>query len=79
MLPPVLRELFVDKYSELWKYVGEQAENALSLTYDDIQRIAGVPMDHSFLTYKKALLEYGWCVKKIHMKDRVVDFARTES
>lgn len=42
----------------------------------EIENIAGVPLDHSFLTYKKELLEYGWQVKKIHMKEKCVEFIK---
>ena len=41
-----------------------------------IENIAGVPIDHSFLTYKKELLEYGYKVGKISMKEKTVNFER---
>ena len=31
-------------------------------------------MDHSFLTYKKELKEYGYEVRKISMKEQTVTF-----
>ena len=36
-------------------------------------------IDHSFLTYKKELLEYGYKVGKISMKEQTVDFERVQS
>ena len=41
-----------------------------------IENIAGVPIDHSFLTFKKELLQYGFKVAKISMKEQTVDFER---
>ena len=47
------------------------------LSFEDIERIAGVPIDHSFLRYKRELEEYGWKVGKISMKVGKVEFLRT--
>lgn len=66
----------MSKYLKLWEYIKEQSSDTLKLTYDEIENIAGVPLDHSFLTYEKELLEYGWQVKKIHMKEKCVDFEK---
>ncbi len=41
-----------------------------------IEKITGFPIDHSFLKYKKELLEYGFCVGKISMKDKTVAFIK---
>ena len=35
--------------------------------------------DHSFLTYKKELLEYGYKVGKISMKNKTVEFIKGDS
>ena len=48
----------------------------LTLTFDEIGAIAGVPLDHSFLNYKKELLPHGWEVGKISMKQQTVRFRR---
>ena len=47
----------------------------LTLSFDEIQQIAGIPIDHSFLQYKKELASYGWQVQKISMKGKTVCFA----
>ena len=44
----------MSKYDALWKYVSEEGKNSLKLSYAEIENIAGVPIDHSFLTYKKS-------------------------
>ena len=66
----------MSKYLKLWEYIKEQSSDTLKLTYDEIETIAGVPLDHSFLKYKKELLEYCWQVKKIHMKEKSVEFIK---
>lgn len=66
----------MSKYDSLWKYIQSQDEPELTLTFDSIGRIAGVPLDHSFLNYKKELLEYGWKVGKISLKKQTVLFQR---
>lgn len=50
----------MSKYINLWEYIKKQSSDSLKLLYDEIENITGVPIDHSFLTYKKELLEYGW-------------------
>ena len=49
-----------------------------SMTFAEIEKIAGLPIDHSFLTYKKELPAYGFEVKKISMKEQKVLFEKTE-
>ena len=66
----------MSKYEPLWRWIKENMENDFVLTYDDIEKIAGVPLDHSFLTYKKELSEYGFKVGKISMKNKTVAFER---
>ena len=41
-----------------------------------INEIAGVSVDHSFLTYKKELTEYGYRVGKISLKAQTVVFEK---
>ena len=43
----------MSKYDALWRYVGEREGDALTLTFEEIARIAGTALDHSFLQYKK--------------------------
>lgn len=66
------------KYDSLWEYIGKCGEPEITLTYDDIEKICGVPIDHSFLTYKKELDSCGYSVEKISMKDKTVRFVKNE-
>lgn len=66
----------MSKYDALWAYVQKNGSATLKLTFEQIQEIAGVPIDHSFLKYKKELTDYGYQVGKISMKEQTVVFQR---
>lgn len=66
----------MSKYNVLWKYVKNSGVSSLLLTFAEIEEIAGIPIDHSFLKYKKELTEYGYQVGKISMKAQTVSFQR---
>ncbi len=68
----------MSKYDKLWEYVARQSENSLRLTFDEVSSVAGVPIDHSFLNFKKELENYGWRVGKISMKNKSVEFVRIQ-
>lgn len=61
----------------LWEYVQKSENDLLKLTFSEIENIAGTPIDHSFLKYKKELIKYGYEVKKISMKEQTVLFGKT--
>ena len=67
----------MSKYQPLWEHIQTIDADKLSLSYGEIESILGFPIDHSFLTYKKELLDYGWNVKKISMKEQTVHFERS--
>ena len=64
----------MSKYEPLWKYIKDNKKENYKLTYGEIKNILGFEIDHSFLTYKKELKEYGYEVNKISMKDKTVTF-----
>ncbi len=66
----------MSKYNALWEYVKNSGKQSLKLTFDEIQNIAGVPIDHSFLNFKKELTNYGYQVGKISMKEKSVSFEK---
>lgn len=72
----IQRGMTMNKYSLLWEYIQGSEEKDLTLSFSQIEQIAGVPIDHSFLKYKKELGEYGWQVDKISMKNETVRFTR---
>ena len=60
----------MSKYEPLWKYIKKNKKTKLS--FAQIKKILGFDIDHSFLTYKKELKEYGYEVSKIFMKEKIV-------
>ena len=69
----------MSKYDALWTYIQGLNEEKLVLRFADIEQIAGTPLDHSFLTYKKELTQYGYAVGKISRKAQTVLFIKKES
>lgn len=70
----------MSKYNPLWAFVkkngpalGREA-GSFKLTYNEIEKILGFPIDHSFLTFKKELLEFDYKVGKISMKEKTIQF-----
>ena len=68
----------MSKYNILWEYVQKKGGRSFKLTFEEIQNIAGIPIDHSFLKYKKELTEYGYEVGKISMKEQTVLFNKMD-
>lgn len=66
----------MSKYDPLWKWISENGSNRFKLTFEEIEKIAGIAIDHSFLNYKKELLDYGFKVGKISLKEQTVAFSR---
>ena len=80
------------KYEPLWKYIKAKGTSliktatsaarksggaaAFKLSYEEIEKVLGFPIDHSFLTYKKELLDFGYKVGKISMKEKFVMFEK---
>lgn len=64
----------MSKYEPLWNYIKNNNKDSYKLTYDEIENIFGFPIDHSFLTYKKELISYGYEVVKISMKEKTILF-----
>ena len=64
------------KYDALWAWIQENGTDSFKLTFAEIEQIAGLPIDHSFLTYKKELKEYGYQVVKISIKTQTVAFQK---
>lgn len=68
----------MSKYNALWEHVQNSKSSSFKLTFDEIENITGIPIDHSFLKYKKELTEYGWQVGKISMKEQTVMFSKMD-
>lgn len=68
----------MSKYEGLRDYIQRSGKSRLELTFDEIARIAGVPIDHSFLKYRKELCTVGYRTEKISLRDKTVVFTRLE-
>ncbi len=69
----------MSKYDTLWERIAEAKEDRLELSFEEVELLAGLPLDHSFLNAKKELTAYGWQVEKIQLKECRVRFARMEA
>ena len=69
----------MSKYETIWKYIKDNQKLEYKLTYEEIRNILGFDLDHSFLKYKKELLEYGYEVVKISIKEKYVLIHKIES
>ena len=56
----------MSKYNALWEYVQKSGKESFRLTFEEIQNIAGIPIDHS------------WQVEKISMKEQTVHFHKID-
>lgn len=68
----------MSKYNTLWEYVQKHGSSSFKLTFEEIKDIVGIPIEHSFLNYKKELTEYGYQVGKISMKNQTVIFNKVD-
>ena len=68
----------MNKFQKLWEYVASENREELLLSFEEIEKLLGFPIDHSFLSFKKELLPFGFEVKKISMKEKTVRFIKTE-
>ena len=66
----------MSKYKSLWKYLKDNDKEYYKLSYDEIKKIIGFEIDHSFLTYKKEAKEFGYEVVKISMKEKTIIFTK---
>ena len=69
----------MSKYEPLWRYIKDNQKLEYKLTYEEIRNILEFDIDHSFLKYKKELLEYGYEITKISIKEKFVLIHKIES
>ena len=44
----------MSKYNPLWNWIKENDTDSFKLTYAKIEKIVGLPIDHSFLNIKRS-------------------------
>ena len=69
-------DLTMNNSGLLWEWISENGTDNFQLTFEEIERIAGRSLDHSFLKYKNELFDYGYEVGKISMKKKMVNFIK---
>lgn len=68
----------MSKYDPLWVWIQENGTDSFQISFAEIESIAGLPLDHSFLRCKKELTDYGFQVGKISMKAQTVAFQKLD-
>ena len=66
----------MSKFESLWNWIRENGTDSFKLTFDEIEKIAGIPIGHSFLNCKKELLSCRYKVGKISLKGKTVYFEK---
>jgi len=69
----------MSRYDRLWEHIKREDKDILLLSFEEIGKIADVSIDHSFLNYKKELLDFGYQVNKISLKNQTVIFIKIKS
>ena len=64
----------MSKYEPLWNYIKDNQKDKYELSFEELKDILGFEIDHSFLSYKKELNNYGYKVHKISMKEKIITF-----
>lgn len=72
----------MSKYEKLWNYIAStfsrEEVDEFELTFKQIKEILGFDINHSFLRYKKELIDFGYEVKKISMKEQKIIFKKSK-
>ena len=68
----------MSKYKSLWNFVKKDGRKTFVMTFDEIAAVCGMPVDHSFLNVKNELIEYGYSVGKISLKQQTITFNKIE-
>ncbi|MEE0352791.1 MAG: hypothetical protein UDP17_05555 [Treponema sp.] len=70
----------MSKYNDLWIYIDlifkQMDKEKIELSFSQIKDVAGIELDHSFLNCKKELLDYGYKVEKVKLKDKKIVFSK---
>lgn len=64
----------MSKYQKLWNYIKNSGDNEILLRFEDVKNICGFEIDHSFLSFKKELKDFGYEVSKISLENKTILF-----
>ena len=68
----------MSKHDALRESIRERGQPRLTLSFDAVEELTGVPLDHSFLSCKKELTAYGYAVGRLSTTNRTVLFIKSE-
>lgn len=68
----------MSKYENLWRYLNSNGDSSIKLSFEEIKKIIGFDIDHSFLNYKREAINYGYQVGKISLKERTIVFLKID-
>ncbi len=70
----------MSKYDLLWKNIDllfkQTNKEVATLSFEEIEKMGGVAVDHSFLKFKKELESFGYKVEKISLKQKQITFCK---
>ena len=70
----------MNKYKDLWIYIDlifkQTNKEKIELSFNQIKDATNFEINHYFLIYKKELLDYGYKVVKIKLKDKKIIFEK---
>jgi hypothetical protein len=66
----------MSKYEPLWKNIQRNGDERNILSFSEINDILGFGIDHSFLNYKKELIQYGYEIEKISLKEKTIRYKK---
>ena len=62
----------MSKYNKLFEYFKNNNQEDYTLSFKDIQNITDNKIDHLFLKYKYELINYGYEITKISLKEEII-------
>jgi hypothetical protein len=66
----------MSKYEPLWEHIQQNGDKKNILSFSEIKGILGFEIDHSFLNYKKELIQYGYEIEKISLKGKTIQYRK---
>ncbi len=70
----------MNKYDLLWKKIDllfrKTNKEKITISFEELEKLGRIAIDHSFLTYKKELESYGYKVDKISLKQKQISFCK---
>ncbi|MGN1066528.1 MAG: hypothetical protein ACI4QH_01830, partial [Candidatus Fimimonas sp.] len=67
----------MSKYQPLWQFVSKNERS--EITFEEAQKVLGFAIDHSFLSFKKELLAFGYEVSAISLKGQKISFKKLQT